>query len=64
VWYAAADILQMLELRVFITQLTLAFFFAPVPEEQNSFVNYETVTNHPKQCIIRPVRWDSEEARA
>lgn len=53
----------MLELRVFMTQLILAFFFAPVPENQNSFGHYETVTNHPKQCIIRPVSWDCNEAR-
>lgn len=53
----------MLQLRVFMTHLILAFFFAPVSEKQNSFAHYETVTNHPKQCIIRPVSWDSDEAR-
>jgi hypothetical protein len=54
----------MLELRVFVTQLNLAIFFAPVTEDQNSFVNYETVTNHPRQSIIRPVSWDSSIASA
>lgn len=49
---------------MFVTQLNLAIFFAPVTEDQNSFVNYETVTNHPRQSIIRPVGWDSSMASA
>lgn len=52
-----------MELRLFITQLNLAFFFASVPENQNSFGNHETVANHPDQCFIRPVDWSSPEAQ-
>ena len=59
-----ADIVQMLEMRLFMAHLTLAFFFAPVPETQNGFDKYETVATHPTQCFIRPVSWEDPLAQA
>jgi hypothetical protein len=50
----------MLELRLFMSQLNRAFFFAPVAENQNSFSKYETVTSHPKQSFIRPIAWNEK----
>lgn len=50
-------ILQLLELRLFMCQLNQAFFFAPVPEDQNSFEKYETITTHPRACFVNPQPW-------
>jgi hypothetical protein len=57
-------IVQLLELRLFMSQLNLAFFYGAVPEKQNSMGTFETVASHPKQSFIRPVSWDSAEAAA
>ncbi len=55
---------QLLELRLFMVQLNLTFFFAPISEAQSSFESYETITRRPKRSLIRPVSWDSPEALA
>nr|XP_031860768.1 uncharacterized protein CI109_003812 [Kwoniella shandongensis]KAA5527840.1 hypothetical protein CI109_003812 [Kwoniella shandongensis] len=55
--------LAMLELRVFVSQLNVAFFFAPIPESQNIFDRVETVTSHPIYSYIRPVPWSTVEAQ-
>ena len=54
----------MIELRLFVCQLSLAFFFAPVDEKQSSFEAVETIATHPRQAFVRPVFWESEEAKA
>jgi hypothetical protein len=54
---------QLLEMRLFMCQLNQAFYFAPVPEELNSPASYETITSHPRQCFVKPVSWDSPEAK-
>ncbi|WWC86654.1 uncharacterized protein L201_001531 [Kwoniella dendrophila CBS 6074] len=53
--------LALLELRVFIAHLNLAFFFAPIPQNLNGFERFDKIISHPKDCFIRPVSWDSEE---
>ncbi|KAK8847633.1 hypothetical protein IAR55_005492 [Kwoniella newhampshirensis] len=55
--------LAMLELRVFIAQLNIAFFFAPISDEQNGFQRVETVTSHPRYSYISPIPWRADEAR-
>ncbi|OCF44809.1 hypothetical protein I317_01298 [Kwoniella heveanensis CBS 569] len=50
--------LALMELRVFIAKLNLAFFFAPVPASQNGFERVDKVISHPKDCYIRPVQWE------
>ena len=47
-----------------MAQLNQTFFFAPLPEELNSSVRIETIATHPEQCFVRPVSWDSPEAKA
>jgi hypothetical protein len=49
---------------MFFVLLNQAFFFAPVTAEQNGFGRMETVTNHPTQSFVRPLSWDSVEAKA
>ncbi|WVQ98298.1 hypothetical protein IAU59_005421 [Kwoniella sp. CBS 9459] len=56
--------LALMELRVFIAKLNLAFFFAPIPECQNSFERFDKVISHPRDCYIRPVPWESTSAVA
>ncbi|WVF69549.1 hypothetical protein IAT40_004327 [Kwoniella sp. CBS 6097] len=51
--------LALMELRVFIAKLNLAFFFAPVPQSQNGFERFDKVISHPRDCYIRPVRWET-----
>jgi len=51
-------------LRLFMVQLNLTFFFAPISEAQSSFESYETITRRPKRSLIRLVSWDSPEALA
>ena len=62
-WVCEGADAQLLELRLFMAQLNQTFFFASVPEELNGWTRYETVATHPKQCYIRPVSWDSPEAK-
>nr|XP_019046906.1 hypothetical protein I302_03510 [Kwoniella bestiolae CBS 10118]OCF25836.1 hypothetical protein I302_03510 [Kwoniella bestiolae CBS 10118] len=54
--------LALLELRIFIAHLSLSFFFARIPADQNSFDRFDKVISHPKDCFVRPVQWTSEEA--
>lgn len=51
-------------MRLFMAQLSLAFFFGPVPETMNSTEFFETVANHPRQSYIRPMSWECAEAQA
>jgi cytochrome P450 len=55
---------QMLELRLFMAQLSLAFFFGQVPDTMNSTEFFEKVANHPRQSYIRPMSWECAEAQA
>ncbi|KAJ7129909.1 cytochrome P450 [Mycena crocata] len=55
--------LALIELRLFLAMTNANFFLAPVPEALNGWAAHETVTNHPLQCYIRPVGWESEEAQ-
>ncbi|WVQ69524.1 uncharacterized protein L199_007744 [Kwoniella botswanensis] len=54
--------LALLELRVFIAQLNLSFFFAPIPADQNRFDRLDDVISHPKDCFIRPIPWARRDA--
>ncbi|WWD00852.1 hypothetical protein V866_007790 [Kwoniella sp. B9012] len=54
--------LALLELRVFIAQLNLSFFFAPIPADQNRFDRLDNVISHPKDCLIRPIPWAGRNA--
>ncbi|WWD07402.1 hypothetical protein V865_005500 [Kwoniella europaea PYCC6329] len=54
--------LALLELRVFIAQLNLSFFFAPIPADQNRFDRLDNVISHPKDCFIRPIPWARRDA--
>ncbi len=49
---------------MFIAQLNMTFFFAPVSEAQNSLESFDSITRHPKMTLIKPVSWDSAEAKA
>jgi len=42
----------------------MTFFFAPVSEAQNSLESFDSITRHPKMTLIKPVSWDSAEAKA
>ena len=55
--------LALFELRLMVAQLNQAFFFAPVDENQASMDSYETITQHPKLCFIRPVSWEDPRAQ-
>jgi hypothetical protein len=46
-----------LELKLFIAQLALAFFFEPVPKELDSYEGIEVVARHPEHGFVRPVPW-------
>jgi hypothetical protein len=48
---------QLLELRLVIAHLTLAFFFAPIEDRFNSQETYEVLATHPKQTFIKADRW-------
>ncbi|KAF8194043.1 cytochrome P450 [Mycena galopus ATCC 62051] len=53
--------LALIELRLFISMIQVNFFFDAVPEELNTWKSNETVTNHPAQCYVRPIPWESME---
>jgi hypothetical protein len=52
---------QNLELKLFIAQLTLAFFFEPVPKELDSYEGIEVVARHPEHSFVRPVPWSQAQ---
>ncbi|OCF71108.1 hypothetical protein I204_08344 [Kwoniella mangroviensis CBS 8886] len=54
--------LALLELKLFIAQLNLSFFFAPIPADQNRFDRLDNVISHPKDCFIRPIPWTKRNA--
>ncbi|KAJ7808617.1 cytochrome P450 [Mycena olivaceomarginata] len=53
----------MIELRLFLSMITVNFFFDAVPAELNTWKSHETVTNHPAQCYVRPIPWEELEGQ-
>lgn len=51
---------QLLEMRLVIAHLTLAFFFAKPEDKFNSQASYETITRHPVQSFIQVEKWDTQ----
>jgi hypothetical protein len=62
VW-SEADLSQLAAMRLFITQISQAFFFAPVPDSLNGWAMSDEMAVHPVQCFVKPKSWDSPEAK-
>ncbi|KAJ7459952.1 cytochrome P450 [Mycena latifolia] len=51
--------LALIELRMFLAMMQINFFFDALPEKINTWESRETVTNHPTQCFVRPIPWET-----
>ncbi len=49
----------VLELKLFMIALNLAFFFESIPSEFDTEESQEFVTRKPKNSFVRPVKWES-----
>ncbi len=52
----------MLELKMYIATLNLAFFFEKVPQELAGYRATVQVTRSPDQAFVRPRAWRNDEA--
>jgi hypothetical protein len=48
---------QILQLKLFIAQITLSFFLESIPEQKQPMDHVEFVTRKPKVSYVRPRPW-------